>query len=155
VKALVMADRRADLESFTASLRRMLDDDPDNETFFEPGVARCVLEALEGFKDGTHRTLDDAFDLKRRRGRPKDAPGSGQYFKIAIQIDDMRARGLSWTKIAEAIPSRKGFEAKEIRDIYQRNAEAIIQYRAKEIARGVARRARRRSLVVRKRPRRV
>lgn len=127
-----MADRRGDLESFTVSLQRMLDSDPDNEAFFEPGVARRVLEALEGFKDGTHRSLDHAFGFARSRGR-QPVSGSEEVPARLVQAWRMAVAGQSWKFIADAI-GHPG-DPNDLRKMVERYQEAISRIEATRIYR--------------------
>lgn len=129
-----MADRRADLKSFTASLRRMLDSDPDNEAFFEPGVARRVLEALEGFTapGRQYKTLDHAFGYSRSRGR-KTASESEAVPDRLVQAWRMAIAGTPWNGIAEAI-GHSG-DPNDLRKMVERYHPAISRAEAERVYR--------------------
>ena len=80
--------------------------------------------------------LEQALGLARGRGRPKDKDGQGRYFTLALEVYDMRERGLSWSKIVDKL----NIESKDLRDIYARNESAVRKHVAKRVSLRVANR---------------
>jgi hypothetical protein len=104
-----------------------------HETFVSADLMRWFVGAATDHLAGK-RGLEQALGLARTRGRPQDKDGEGRYFTLALKVYDMRATGLSWSKIADELD----YEAKEIRDIYARNEPAVLKYIARSVAAKVA-----------------
>jgi hypothetical protein len=125
-------DRLADL---VHQMQTHLAEFQPHETFVSADMMRWFVGAATDHLAGK-RGLEQALGLARTRGRPKDKGGEGRYFTLALKVYNMRATGLSWSKIAAG----EDYELKEIRDIYARNEPAVLKHIARSVAAKVANR---------------
>jgi hypothetical protein len=119
-------DRLADL---VRQMQTHLAEYQPHETFVSADLMGWFIAGADEFLNGK-RSLEQGLGLARVRGHPKDKDGQGRYFTLALKVYDMRATGLSWSKIAAG----EDYELKEIRDIYARNEPAVLKHIARNVA---------------------
>jgi hypothetical protein len=126
-------DRLADL---IRQMQTHLAEYQPHETFVSADLMGWFIAGANEFLNGK-RSLEQGLGLARVRGRPKDKPGKGQYFTLALDVCRMRQSNMSWDKIA----AETGFDdPKELRDIYRRNEQAVLKHVAERVSLGVAER---------------
>jgi hypothetical protein len=127
-------DRLADL---IGQMQTHLAEYQPHETFVSADLMRWFVGAANDHLAGK-RSLEQSIGLVRGRGRPTDKDGEGRYFALALKVHDMKATGLSWSKIADELD----YEPKDLRDIYKRNERAVLKHIARSVAAKVANRNR-------------
>ena len=127
-------DRLADL---IRQMQTHLVEYQPHETFVSADLMGWFIAGANEFLNGK-RSLEQGLGLARVRGRPKDKPGKGQYFTLALEIYRMRQSKMTWDKIA----AETGADPKELRDIYLRNEQAVLKHVAERVSQGVAERRR-------------
>ena len=120
---------RGDLASFAGQLRKL--SFPTSP--IQVDLAMFVADALERYlHDGTPGiSLDAAFGLAPRRGRPPDIE---RTLEMATRIYALKLEGKSWMAITEAINSAHGPQLgeREIRRIFETHQHTV---RAEEMSR--------------------
>jgi hypothetical protein len=93
----------------------------------EPKLAAFAADAIQGFLEGDHKTLETAFGIgPRRRGRPR-AGKSGKHWDLALEITKLRCAQLSWHQISSKL-NWQG-DARDIQEIFERyEARARLWY---------------------------
>ena len=105
-----------------------------HETVVSADLMRWFIAGADEFLNGK-RSLEQGLGLARGRGRPKDKPGEGQYFTLALEVYRMRESNMTWDKIA----AETGFDdPKELRDIYRRNEQAVLEHKSQTIVKRLA-----------------
>ncbi|WP_028136319.1 hypothetical protein [Bradyrhizobium japonicum] len=90
---------------------------------------RWLAEAIDERKHWGG-SLDQALGLARYRGEKPSKPG--KYFTLAVEVFEMRARGMSWNAISE----KTGFDdQRELQRICDREMEHVIRHYAEDLAR--------------------
>ena len=123
------AERR--LADLAEQIRKHFAEYKPHETF----VAYDLLEWLVDAVDERARrkgSLDQALGLARYRGEKPTKPG--KYFTLAVEVFELRFRGMSWS----AISKKTGFDdQRELQKICDREMDHEIRHYASEIARCV------------------
>jgi hypothetical protein len=128
-------DRLADL---IRQMQTHLAEYQPHETFVSADLMGWFIAGADEFLNGK-RSLEQGLGLARVRGRPKDKPGEGRYFALALEVDRMRESNTTWDKIA----AETGFDdPKELRDICRRNEQAVLEHKSQTILKRLAEKSR-------------
>jgi hypothetical protein len=117
------------LSALADGLRQHFTEYKPHETFVDHDLLTWLAD---GIAERTERngTLDQALGLARYRGEKPSTPG--KYFTLAVEVFEMRARGMSWANIAE----KTGFDdQRELQRICEREMPHVIRHYVDAIAR--------------------
>ena len=117
------------LAALAEQIKRHFAEYAPHETFVAYDLLKWFADAVDE-RAQRRGSLDQALGLARYRGEKPSKPG--KYFTLAVEVFEMRARGLSWKAISE----KTGFEdQRELQKICDREMEHVIRHYADAISR--------------------